>query len=243
MTCRKIVVPAIILCLTLVNPWNVTCVRDRYLNVSLLKLCCFNCVFWRCDLYLVDLCPWLISCWFVSIYYFLDHVIMWLFGLSLAFHVGKSCCSCSGSWLFYRLYFGSRVKGVPISLGSGKMIGELCLVLTVWPGSCGRRQKIDPSLLLPVCTLTDRGLWCLLIIEMMSWRFISSLWYSDAYHIFFFIGVKTGAQWLRNLYHLINIAIFSLFLNFFFFCFEIYILFYRFPRSSVWASRFGLMSG
>ena len=35
---------AIILCLTLVNPWNVTCVRDCYLNVSLLKLCCFNCV-------------------------------------------------------------------------------------------------------------------------------------------------------------------------------------------------------
>ena len=30
-----------------------------------------------------------------------------------------------------RLYFGSRVKGVPISLGSGKLIGELCLVLTV----------------------------------------------------------------------------------------------------------------
>ena len=126
------VVPAIILRLTLVNPWNVTCVRDRYLNVSLLKLCCFNCVFWRCDLYLIDLCPFII---------FLDHAMMWLFGLSLAFHVGKSCCSCSGSWLCYRLYFGSRVKDIPISLGSGKLIGELCLDLTVWPGSCGRRQK------------------------------------------------------------------------------------------------------
>ena len=29
---------------TLVDPWNVTFVRDCYLSVSFLKLCCFNCV-------------------------------------------------------------------------------------------------------------------------------------------------------------------------------------------------------
>ena len=154
------VVPAIILCLTLVNPWNVTCVRDRYLNVSLLKLCCCDCVFWRCDL----------SCRFVSIYYFLDHAIMWLFGLSLAFHVGKSCCSCSGSWLFYRL-------GVyPSPRSSGRFGWRTLPSLTVWPGARGRRRKINPSLLLPLCTLNDRGLWYLLTIEMMNRRSTSSSW-------------------------------------------------------------------
>ena len=54
-------------------------------------------------------------------------------------------------------------------------------------------------------------------IEMVNWRFISSLWYSDLYHIVYFFGVGTGTQCLRNLYHLIIIIFFSLFLNFFFF--------------------------
>ena len=145
---------------TLVDPWSVTVVRDCYLGVSLLKLCWFWLYFGVVTCIVIDLCPFI----------FLHYVVMWFFGLSLALHVGKSCCSCSGSWLFYRL------GGYPSPRIRGGLVGELCLVLTVWPGTYGRRRKINPSLLLPLCTLKDRGLWYLLIIEMMSWRFTSSLW-------------------------------------------------------------------
>ena len=46
--------------LTLVNPWNVTFVRDCYLNVSLLKLCCPLLRFGVVTCIVIDLCPFII---------------------------------------------------------------------------------------------------------------------------------------------------------------------------------------
>ena len=157
----------------LVNPWNFH-FRKRLLSKCFVTETLLSSIsFRRCDLY---------RYWFVPIYYCLHYVVMWLCGLSLAFHVEKSCCSCSGSWLFYRLDSGSRVGGCTHfpkfrEVGWRTLPYFDSLIRLLWP-----LTKIDLSLLLPV--------WCLLIIEIMSCRFISSVWYSDMYHIVCFIGVE-----------------------------------------------------
>ena len=149
-----------------------TFVRDCYLNVSLLKLCCSLFRLGVVTCIIIDLFPFIFC---------LHYIVMWLCGLSFAFHVEKSCCSCSGSWLFYRLDSGSRVRGYTHFPEFREVWRTLpyfdSLIRLLWP-----LTKIDLSLLLPV--------WCLLIIEIMSCRFISSVWYSDMYHIVCFIGVE-----------------------------------------------------
>ena len=62
------------------------------------------------------------------------------------------------------------------------LVGELCHMLTVTEPLRQPVKEIS-HLLLPICTLIGRGLWCLLINEMVYWGFISSLWYSDVYQI------------------------------------------------------------
>ena len=60
---KKKSAPAMILRLTLDNPWNVICVRDCYWNVSLLKLCCFLIVFFGVVTCILSICVHLLFSW------------------------------------------------------------------------------------------------------------------------------------------------------------------------------------